>query len=192
MTTHAHLTSLQRLTADEAPDGSRETLQASLAQTGMVPHLYAAMAHSPGLLGTYRGGYDAFRRGSGFNPVEQEVTFLAISRFHACTYCMAVHSTIADRAKVPTAVTDAIRAGEPIADPRLQALNHFVTAMVENRGQPDQRELDAFLAAGYHEEQVLEVVLAIAVKTISNYTNHLFDNPVDDAFAARAWTPPAE
>lgn len=192
MTTHAHLTTLDRLTADEAPDGSREILQTSLARTGMVPHLYAAMANSPGLLGTYRSGYDDFRRGSGFDPVEQEVTFLAISRFHGCTYCMAVHSSIADRAMVPTAVTDAIRDGEPIEDIRLQALNHFVTAMVETRGRPEQRELDAFLAVGYSEAQVLEVILAIAVKTISNYTNHLFDYPLDDAFAARAWSPSAE
>ena len=188
--TKAHLTTLGLLAASAAPDGSREILEAAQTQTGMVPNMYAEMAHSPGLLGTYRFGYDQFRRSSGFNPAEQEVIFLAISRFNGCTYCVSVHSAIADRNKVPTEVTDAIRAGEPIGDAKLQALNHFTTNMVASRGRPAEEELEAFLAAGYVERQVLEIILAIAVKTISNYSNHLFDTPLDEAFAHRAWTEP--
>jgi len=60
--------------------------------------------------------------------------------------------------------------------------------MVAKRGLPDSSDVDAFLAAGYSERQILEVVLAIAVKTLSNYTNHLFHTPVDEVFACRAWT----
>jgi len=188
--TKAHLTTLGLLATSEAPDGSREILEAAQTQTGMVPNMYAEMAHSPGLLGTYRFGYDQFRRSSGFNPAEQEVILLAISRFNGCTYCVSVHSAIADRSKVPTEVTDAIRAGEPIGDTKLQALNHFTTNMVATRGRPAQEELSAFVAAGYTERQVLEIILAIAVKTISNYSNHLFDTPLDEAFTKRAWTEP--
>ena len=192
MTTHAHLTTLGRLTAADSPDASREILESAKAQTGMVPNMYAAMANSPGLLGTYRFGYDEFRSRSGFTSAEQEVVFLAISRFNGCTYCMGVHSAIADRNKVPTEVTDAIRAGTPIGDATLQALNLFVTTMVDTRGRPSDDDLTAFLAAGYTETQVLEIILAIAVKTISNYTNHVFDTPLDAVFTQRAWTPTAD
>ena len=190
MTTHAHLTTLGLLTPADAPEGSREILEAAKAQLRMVPNMYAAMAHSPGLLGTYRFGYDEFRRRSGFNPAEQEVVLLAISRFNGCTYCVGAHSAIADQNKVPTEVTDAVRAGEPIGDAKLQALNHFTTSMVATGGRPAEEELEAFLAAGYAERQVLEIILAIAVKTLSNYSNHLFDTPLDEAFAYRAWTEP--
>lgn len=189
MLTNAHLTTLGMLTAAEAPDGSREILEQAKAQTGMVPNMYASMANSPGLLGTYRFGYDEFRGRSGFTPAEQEITFLAISRFNGCTYCMGVHSAIADNNKVPTAVTDAVRDGMPIADEKLQALNVFVTTMVSTRGRPEETDLKAFLAAGYTENQVLEVILAIAIKTISNYSNHVFDTPLDRVFARRTWTP---
>ena len=191
MTTHAHLTTLGLLTPADAPEGSRELLDSAKAQLGMVPNMYAEMANSPGLLGTYRFGYDEFRRHSGFNPAEQEVVFLAISRFNGCAYCMGAHSVIADGNKVPTEVTDAVRAGEPIGDDKLQELNHFTTSMVATRGRPPEEELEAFLAAGYAERQVLEIILAIAVKTLSNYSNHLFDTPLDEAFTRRAWTGPA-
>jgi uncharacterized peroxidase-related enzyme len=191
MTEHAILGTLGLLTVDQAPDGSRELLEAAKAQLGRVPNLYAVMAHSPELLSTYRYGYDQFRAGSGFTPVEQEVILLSLSRFHGCTYCVAAHSMAADRSRVPTEVTDAIRDGKPVDDPRLGALHEFTTTMVATRGYPEPDDLAAFLAAGYTEQQVLGVILAIAVKTISNYTNHLFDTPLDEFLARRAWTPPA-
>jgi alkylhydroperoxidase family enzyme len=59
--------------------------------------------------------------------------------------------------------------------------------MVQTRGRPSEQDVADFLAAGYSEPQVLEIILAIAVKTLSNYTNHLFGTPVDAAFAARIW-----
>lgn len=192
MTTHAHLSTLALLTSQDAPDGSRELLEEAGAQLGMVPNMYAGMANSPGLLSTYRFGYDQFRSTSGFSPAEQEVIFLAISRFNGCTYCMGAHSTIADGNKVPTEITDAVRAGDPIDDARLQELNLFTTAMVDTRGRPSEVELKEFLAAGYTENQVLEIILAIAVKTLSNYSNHALDTPLDKAFARRAWTQTVE
>ncbi|MGZ8908013.1 MAG: hypothetical protein ACXW1U_20100 [Methylobacter sp.] len=47
--------------------------------------------------------------------------------------------------------------------------------------------LDNFLAAGYSQAQVLDVVLGVTMKTLSNYTNHLIDTPLDTAFQAEAW-----
>ncbi len=113
---------------------------------------------------------------------------LAVSRENGCTYCVAAHSFIADKMSgVPEAVTNAIRDGQPIPDARLAALHDFTRTMVIKRGLPDKTDVSAFLAAGYSERQILEVVLAIAVKTLSNYANHLFHTPVDGMFAGRAW-----
>lgn len=67
-------------------------------------------------------------------------------------------------------------------------LHGFTTAMLATRGRPEPGDLAAFLAAGYTEQHVLAVILAIAIKTISNYTNHLFDTPVDQMFARRTWS----
>lgn len=164
-------------------------LREAQSKLGFVPNMYGVMANSPGLFDTYVHGYERFRALSGFTPAEQEVVLLAVSRENACTYCVAAHSFLADRMSgVPAAVTDAIRDGQPIPDARLAVLHDFTRTMVVKRGLPGRADVAAFLAAGYSERQILEVILAIAVKTLSNYANHLFHTPLDAAFADRTWT----
>lgn len=171
---------LPLLTEESAPEKGREFLSNARKKRGSIPSMYAEMAHAPGALSTYLHGTDWFRRESGFTPAEQEVVFLVISRINGCNYCVAAHSRIAEKiSKVPPQALKAIREGTPIDDPKLRALTGFVTDMVESRGNPSEASLQSFTGAGYSEAQALQVVLAIAVKTISNYTNHLFNTPVD-------------
>ena len=154
----------------------------------MVPNMYTFMANAPALLETYMDGYNRFRMESGFDSVEQEVVFLAVSREHDCAYCLAAHSLVADVfSKVPRAVTDAIRDDEPVPNDRLAILARFTRHLVSTRGRPTEAEARAFLSAGFSEQQILYLILAIAVKTISNYTNHVCDTPVDAAFKVREW-----
>ena len=186
----AYRTALPRLGPENADPKARELLERAKKQMGMIPNMYGAMANASETLDTYLYGYERFRKESGFTPSEQEVVFLTISHENGCEYCMAAHSTIADtRSGVPRAATDAIRAGTGIDDPRLRALSDFTRAMLRKRGRPDQEDVDSFLEAGFSEKQVLDIVLAIAVKTISNYTNHIFDTPVDAPFKGREWKP---
>jgi uncharacterized peroxidase-related enzyme len=179
-------------TLDNAKPEAKALLEAAKAKVGFVPNMYTGMASSPGLLATYLDGYERFRKHSGFTSAEQEVVFLTISRGNGCDYCVAAHSVLADKmSKVPPAVTDAIRDGKTIPDAQLAALSQFTEVMRSTRGLPSKAQVQAFLDAGYEERQVLEIILAIAVKTISNYSNHLFHTPVDAMFAGRAWSQPA-
>ena len=191
MTSEYKLT-LQPKTVNNADPGAKALLEKAKAKLGFVPNMYAGMANSPGLLETYMDGYDRFRQNSGFTPAEQEVVFLTISRDNACDYCVAAHSMIADRmSKVPPPVTDAIRNGQPIPDSKLAALSAFTDVLFTTRGLPSKADVQAFLSAGYEERHVLEIVLAIAVKTLSNYSNHLFHTPLDEMFTNREWKKPA-
>jgi len=175
-------------TIEEAGPEAKAVLEKAKAQVGFIPNMYAFMANQPALLDTYLHGYGQFRQQSGFTPAEQEVVFLSISRFNGCHYCVAAHSMLADaKSGVPAAVTDAIRAGQPVPDAKLAALCRFTEVMVETRGLPSREQVEAFLAAGYSERHVLDVILAIAVKTLSNYSNHLFHTPLDAMFESRAW-----
>lgn len=175
-------------TLENAASQAKAVLEQALAQLGFIPNMYSVMVNSPGLLKTYLDGYALFRKESGFIPVEQEVVFLTISRENGCEYCMAAHSMLADMmSKVPPAVTEAIRSGGAIPDAKLAALSQFTRTMVAKRGLPGRSDVEKFLAAGYSERHVLEIVLAIAVKTLSNYTNHLFHTPLDAKFASRSW-----
>lgn len=175
-------------TLETAEPDQKTVLDKAKANLGFIPNMYAGMVNSPGLLDTYLVGYKYFREHSGFNPAEQEVVFLTISHENGCHYCMAAHSTIADKmSNVPAEITDAIRSGQPIPDPKLAALSEFTRTMVIERGKPATRDVDRFLSAGYSERHILELILAIAVKTLSNYSNHLFHTEVDEMFADRSW-----
>lgn len=178
---------LPRHTLASAVGTELSVLEKAKAQVGFIPNMYAGMVNSPGLLETYLDGYARFRAGSGFTPAEQEVVFLVISRQNGCNYCVAAHSMIAEKkSRVPGNVLAALREGQPLPDPKLAALADFTEAMVESRGSPLKSEAKAFLAAGYSERQILEIVLAIAVKTMSNYANHLLHTEIDAVFAGHA------
>lgn len=188
MTNTYRIKELAPLTIETASGKAKGLLESAKRQMGFVPKMYGAMANEPALFEAYSSTYAAFRQECGFTPVEQEVIFLMISRWNACHYCMAAHSFVADKmSKVPVDVTDAIRDGRPVADGKLRALAGFVETMLETRGRPTDADARAFFAAGYSEKNILGVILAISVKTISNYTNHVFHTPVDDVFAPRIW-----
>ena len=181
--------SLPPQTLETADGRARAVLEKAQKQVGFIPNMYSNMVHSPAVLDTYLDGYAAFRKDSGFTPVEQEVVFLVISRENGCEYCVSAHSFLADKASgVPTAITDAIRDGRSLTDAKLEALADLTRTMVNSRGLPGRVQVERFLSAGYSERQILEIVLAIAVKTLSNYTNHLFHTALDDMFAARKWS----
>jgi alkylhydroperoxidase family enzyme len=85
--------------------------------------------------------------------------------------------------KVPEEVIEALREERPISDPRLEALRRFTETLVEKRGWASEQEVRTFLETGFRRSQVLEVVLGVTLKTLSNYTNNLVDTPLDKAFA---------
>ena len=167
----------------------REVLETAKKQVGFIPNMYTRMVNVPGLLETYLLGYDRFRKESGLTSVEQEVVFLTVSHQNRCHYCVAAHSFLADKKSgVPPEVTDAIRDGVAIPDEKLQALSEFTRAIMRAQGWLDRSDVEPFLAAGYSERHILAIILAVAVKTLSNWSNHLFDTPVDEMFAGRRWS----
>ncbi len=125
MTDH-YIVTLPLLSSADADQAARVAMDRGRKAARVPPNMYRAMAQAPGLLDTYLTGYERFRSESGFTPQEQEVVFLTISAENACEYCVAAHSFIADTfSQVPPAVTDAIRAGEPLDDARLNELSLF-------------------------------------------------------------------
>ncbi len=185
----AYKISLPPISLANADERAKPLLEAAKKQTGMVPNMYENMANFPALLETYGNGYNLFRKEGGFTPVEQEVIFLTISKENGCDYCMAAHSIVADMiSKVPVEVTEAIRNDTRIPDARLNILSKFTSSMLLKRGRPSDEDVKDFLMAEYTEKHILAIILAISVKTISNYSNHIFHTEVDKMFKAREWS----
>jgi len=158
----------------------------SKKENKMVPNMFKVMGHHPAMLEAYMNGYTSFRNKSDLTPAEQEVVLLTISVENCCTYCIEGHSIAADlMSKVPLDVTEAIRNGTEIPDEKLKQLSLFTSIMVNKRGNPSPADVEKFLNAGYKEYQVLSIILAISIKTISNYSNHLFDTELDGVMKMR-------
>ena len=153
----------------------------------MLPGLHGVLAGSPEALKAYKTLHGLFVN-SSFNEEELTVIWQTINVEHECHYCVPAHTAIAHMMKVDTALIEALRNGEAMPNEKLQALQNTTLSIVRNRGRISDAELNAFYAAGYKEGQVLDIILAIAQKTMSNYTNHIANTPVDAPFQKFIWS----
>ncbi len=169
-----------------APEQSRQTLKQARARFGLIPNLMAVMAESPALVNAYGAITQIFEQTS-FSDTEKQLVLLTVSHENSCHYCMAAHSTVAQMKQVPAEIVAALRDGQPLADKKLEALRQFVRTVVKNRGHANEAEINAFLDAGYSRAQIFDVLVGVGMKTLSNYTNHLTNIPIDAAFQPQAW-----
>lgn len=174
-------------TIDTAPPAAQADLQAARKAFGFVPNLLGVMAEAPIALRAYMELTDLLGE-SSFTPVEQQVMMIAGSFTNECGYCIAAHSTVAGMVRMPAPVLAALRSGSTVPDARLEALRSFVSDVVGTRGRVSDGRIQEFLDAGFTRQNVLEVVFGAAMKTLSNYTNHIAETPVDAAFAAQTWS----
>ncbi len=116
------------------------------------------------------------------------IVAITISTENNCPYCVAVHSALAHMVKMPDEIIAGLRDRQSLSDPKLDALRSFVLAVLENRGWVPEKEIEAFLNAGYSPRHILDVITIVAMKTLSNYVNHIAETPLDDRFAGQRWS----
>lgn len=169
-------------TTKNAPEESGPLLQAAEEQFGFLPNLLGELAESPAVLEGYLKLNEIVGK-TDFTPAEQQLVILAVSIENRCHYCSAVHSfLLKNQINADEQLVEAVRNGTPLADKKLDALVTYTRTAVKKRGFVDEEDLQAFLEAGYTKQHLLEVNLIIALKTISNYTNHIADTPLDGVF----------
>lgn len=181
------MTSLKIHNKETAPKDSKVLLEKSEKAYGMIPGLHGVLAGAPELLEAYQTLHELFTKTS-FNNEELTVVWQTINVEHACHYCVPAHTGIAKMMEVDDAITEALRNKTPLESAKLEALRTMTLSIVHNRGNVTQDELETFYAAGYDERQVLEIILGLSQKVISNYTNHIANTPVDEGFKKFAWS----
>lgn len=172
---------------ESAPEGAKSTLTAAKAGFGFLPNLLGVLAESPAAAEAYVTLAGLFDK-TGLTPAERQVVLLTVSTINGCEYCVAAHSGLAKAARLSDADLDALRAGDPLPDAKLEALARFTRTLLAKKGWADEADLEAFYAAGYTKANVFDVILGVSFKTISNYANHVADTPLDAVFQANAWT----
>lgn len=166
----------------------RSALAQAKKQLGFIPHLYGVLAESPQAFAAYQALSDQLRKSSLSIPAQQ-IVLLTASRHNECAYCVAVHSTLAAASKVDVGVIEAVRDDKPVDDPELEAVRRFTGLVVDTRGWVADEDVQSFLDSGFTRRQILDILTGVAMKTLSNYTNHLAHTALDESFAAYAWTP---
>ncbi|NKB16159.1 MAG: carboxymuconolactone decarboxylase family protein [Sphingomonadales bacterium] len=172
-----------------APEASRSALARTRGTFGMIPNLERVMASVPSLLEGYSTLWALFDRTS-LTPVERQVVYLTANFENECEYCVPWHTLLAEKAGMAAEVVAALRQGAEVPDERLEALRRFTRALIVNRGKVVEADLQAFVTAGYSDCQALEVVLGLAVKVMSNYTNSIAGTPLDEEVKKLAWRKP--
>ena len=172
---------------ESAPEASKPLLEKSKAAVGRVPGLHGVMAESPALLEGYQVLHKLFAQDTSFDADELTVVWQTINVEHACHYCVPAHTGIAKMMKVEDAIIDALRDETPLPSARLEALRTFTLKMLRQRGEVSDEDVQTFLDAGYTKRHILEVVLGLAQKVMSNYTNHLANTPVDQVMQKFLW-----
>lgn len=170
-----------------APEAAKPLLEDSQKTFGMIPSLHAVMAEAPAVLEGYKQLHRLVLETS-FDNDEKTVLWQTINVEHACHYCVPAHTAIAKSMNVSSEITEALRNETPLPTAKLEALRVFVLAVVRERGEVSEEDLGAFYDAGYAQRQVLEVILGVSQKIMSNYINHIAQTPIDQPFQKFAWT----
>lgn len=143
---------------------------------GFVPNLYAYYAKNETALGDY---LTLQNRKTTLKAKEKEVINLVVSQFNGCNYCLSAHTQIAQMNGLTEDRILEIRTGAASFDDKLHALAKFVLSTVENKGRADEKAKEEFFAAGYTEANMIDVVIVIGDKTISNFIHNLADFKID-------------
>lgn len=139
---------------------------------GFLPNLFGYMAAAPTTLEAYLALNDLVSKTS-FSPAQQQVALLAVSVENNCDFCSIAHSAIGKMKGANVQTLTSIATYNVINNPQDRALAGFAQTITKNRGRPAEAEVQAFLDAGFTKQQILEVILIVSIKTLSNYINHL-------------------
>lgn len=174
-------------TADSAPDAAKPALQGLQQAFGMIPNLAATMANSPPLVSSFVAAFGNFAGGT-FTGSERQILLLSNAVANSCAWAVAFHSTMALKEGVDPREVAAVRDGRLPEDSRLAALSTLTRTLIDRRGHLESADVKAFTAAGFDENQVLEVITGVAISAMANYAGNVADPPLEEPFQAQAWT----
>lgn len=160
---------------EEVSTANQEIFDSLEKAVGFVPNIYAAYAYSENALGNFL----TFANGkTSLNAKEKEVVNLAVSEVNGCRYCLSAHTAIGKMNGFSDEEILELRAGKS-SNAKLDALAKLSKNLTENRGKADSNVLDAFFAAGWNKENLIDTIVLVGEKTITNYVHNTTDVPID-------------
>ena len=163
---------------EQSPAAAQPLLQAVKKQLGVVPNLFRLVGNSPAALEGYLGLNGALAKGALEAPTRERIA-LAVAEINGCDYCLSAHSYLGRNvAKLSEAEISANRDGRS-ADTKADAAVGFAVKLVSARGHVSENDLKAVRQAGYSDAQIIEIVLHVALNTLTNYVNEVAKTDID-------------
>jgi uncharacterized peroxidase-related enzyme len=164
--------------AEQTPSASRPLLDAVNKQLGVVPNLMKTLGNSPAALGGYLGLNAALGKGAIGAQTGERIA-LAVAEFNRCGYCLAAHTYLGKNlAKLDDAEIAANRNGTS-HDEKADAAVRFAVNVAQERGHVADAAVQAVKAAGFSDAEVVEIVLHVALNTLTNYVNSVAQTEID-------------
>jgi alkylhydroperoxidase family enzyme len=173
-------------TIERAPEGSRAPLEKLRDTFGMVPNVAGIIANSPVLANIFVPLFEGVHGGT-FSEAEIQTLLLTNAVTNSCAWAVAFHSFLALKAGLDPADVRAIRERRTPREPRYAALSAYARSLIEQRGHVGDAAVTTFLAAGFKQDQALEVLAVSAASTITNYTLNIAEPPLEPMFQEHAW-----
>ena len=143
---------------------------------GFVPNMYAFFAHSPSALGDY---LTLQNHKNSLNSKEKEVINLIVSQLNGCNYCKVAHTAVGKMVGFTEEQTLEIRRATISFNSKLNALVQLTKEIVENKGDASQDAKTNFFNEGYNTENLVDVVMTVGDKIMTNYLFALVKVPID-------------
>ena len=174
-------------TLETAPEKAKERMEMVQKANGFIPNLIGVLANSPQALEMYQEVGKINSRTS-LTPEEIEVVQITAAAHNGCDFCVAGHTKIGTKLlKMPENILNALRTRTTIEDnAKYQALAEFTVQLIDNRGKVSDGELQAIKDAGYSEQNILDVVMGVALATLCNYANNVAQNDINPELQAFA------
>lgn len=146
---------------------------------GFIPNLIGVLAHSPQALEMYQE-VGKLNAKNSLSPQDVEIVQLVAARTNGCDFCVAGHRKIGNKIGMAQDLLDDLHYKNTLADPKAQALATFTQALIDNRGKVSDQELQAITDAGYSAQNVLDIIMGVALATLCNYANNVAQNTIND------------
>lgn len=164
---------------ETAPAEAKARVEAVQKNNGFIPNLIGVLANSPQALAFYQE-VGKLNAQNSLDKFELEVVQLAAASHNGCDFCVAGHSKIASRIDFPSSALEELRQQRAITShPKYQALAEFTRQLIDSKGKVSDAQLATFKAAGYTEQNVLDVVMGVALATLCNYANNVAQTEIN-------------
>lgn len=179
------------LTLETAPDAAKPFLENALKGSGFIPNLLAVLANAPAALETYIT-VSGLNGKSDLSLADREVVQLIAATNHGCDFCVAGHTAVArNKAKLPEAVIEALRQRGELPNERYETLAAFTREVIATRGDVSDEGYAQLRAAGFSDQNALEVILGVSLATLCNFANVFARTPLNPELSQYRWEKPA-